>query len=108
MSSIREAVRRLLGRAREETGAQTPRPLLSYTLYWTKQAREWSRERRQRVRQQVATLTSRPGFEATTYQRRYRVVGLDTSAHAGASLLALLRVLDGFERHGAQSEEDDQ
>lgn len=108
MSSIREAVRRLLGRARDETGGEAPRPIHSYTIYWTKEVRAWSREHRQGIRAQVESLTSGPGFEATTYERRYRVDGLDDSAHAGASLLALLHVLEGFEQFGEHAEESEQ
>ena len=41
-------------------------------------------------------VLAQPGFEANDYERRYRVSGLDDQAHAGASLLALDKVLRAF------------
>lgn len=107
MRSVREAVRRLLERTgRTGEGEEgPPQPLLSYTMYWTKEARGWTKERRERIRHRVEQVTSRSGFEATTYERRYRVESLDSSAHAGASLLVLLDVLAAFEQLGEQEEE---
>lgn len=79
-----------------------PRPLgpprvdFSYTIYWTKQARSWDAARRAAVAAALPAVLAQPSFEANDYERRYRVSGLDDQAHAGASLLALDKVLRAF------------
>lgn len=105
MTSIREAVKRMLGRAKEEEARESPAPATAYRFYWTKEVRTWSVERRREMRGRVASVVGRENFEATTYERRYAVQGLDELRHAGASLQALLAVLDGFEEFGQQAEE---
>jgi predicted PurR-regulated permease PerM len=74
-----------------------PRVEYSYTIFWTKQAREWDAARRAAVLSAVTQATARPGFEANDYERRYTVAGLDDQAHAGASLVALEKVLRAME-----------
>ena len=70
-----------------------PRVEFSYTIFWTKQARTWDAARRAAVRGAVQAVLAQPGFEPNAYERRYPVPGLDDQAHAGASLLALDKVL---------------
>ena len=70
-----------------------PRVEYSYTIYWTKQAREWNAARRAAVREALLAVLARPSFEANAYERRYPVPGLDEQAHSGASLVALKKVL---------------
>ena len=73
-----------------------PRVEFSYTIFWTKQARQWEAARRQAVAAALEAVLAQPGFEANDYQRRYRVAGLDDQGHAGASLLALKKVLEAM------------
>jgi hypothetical protein len=93
-------LRRLARRARRPpSAAPTPRPPgpprvdFSYTIYWTKQARAWDADRRASVLHALGPVLSQPDFEANLYARRFSVPGLDEHAHAGASLLALRKVL---------------
>ena len=74
-----------------------PRVEFSYIIFWTKQARQWDAARRQAVASALETVLGGPGFEANDYQRRYLVPGLDDQRHAGASLKALKKVLQGLE-----------
>jgi hypothetical protein len=83
-------------RPRRAPGA--PRVEFSYTIFWTKQARQWDTARRAALRAAVQQVLDAPGFSPNDYERRYRVPGLDEQAHAGASLLALRKVLEAFER----------
>ncbi len=106
MTSIRQSVKRLLGLEVEGGSGGEPEPASAYRFYWTKQARDWTVGRRRAVRDKVQELVNREDFEPTTYERRYRVEGLDELAHAGASLQALLTVLEGFEQFGAEAEEE--
>ena len=75
-----------------------PRVEFSYTIYWTKQARGWDAARRAAITEALLLVLAQPDFEANAYARRFSVPGLDTQAHAGASLLALKKVLEAFER----------
>jgi hypothetical protein len=91
MTSIRESIRRLLAR-----GASPPDPDYSYIIYWTKEARTWSRNFRQEAMTEVESLFSEPGFVANEYQRRYQLPQVDASSHSGASVLALRKVLQAL------------
>lgn len=77
-----------------------PRVDFSYTVFWTKQVRQWTPTRRAAVEAALAEVLRRPDFELNAYERRYRVPGLDEDAparaHAGASLAALAKVLKAF------------
>jgi hypothetical protein len=73
-----------------------PRVEFSYTIYWTKQARQWDAARREAIEAALAKVLAQAGFEPTDYERRYRVPGLDEQGHAGASLVALGKVLDAL------------
>jgi predicted PurR-regulated permease PerM len=87
------------GRAKtpaETRGSGPPRVEYSYTIYWTKHVRAWDPERREAVGAALAEVLAQPGFEDNAYERRYTVAKLDEQAHAGASLLALKKVLEAF------------
>ena len=73
-----------------------PRVEFSYTIFWTKQARLWDAARRETIGAALADVLAQPGFEPNDYERRYRVPGLDEQGHAGASLVALGKVLDAL------------
>ncbi len=90
MTSLREALRR---RLRLPASDPPDDPRLSYRLYWTGQARSWSPERRESLRRAAGELLATPDFEPNLVQRRYRLAQLDSSGHAGASLVALHTVL---------------
>jgi len=76
-----------------------PRVEYSYTVYWTRQVRGWDAARRAAVRAALLAVLAQPGFESNAYERRYQVSGLDDMSHAGASLLALQKVLAAFSNH---------
>jgi hypothetical protein len=95
MTSLREAVRRWLGRAASEPGDPSR---FSFSVHWTKTAQGWDLDRRQRVRSALLDLTRGAGFEATSLDRRYLVAEIDDLPHAGASLSALLEVLEALSR----------
>jgi hypothetical protein len=100
VTSLREAVRR---RLRSGTGVPSVDPRVSYRLYWTGQARTWSPARRAALLESIGALVQEPDFESNLYRRIYRVDGLDSAGHAGASLVALCEVLmalDEFEPQG--------
>jgi hypothetical protein len=75
----------------------TPRIDFSYTVFWTKQARQWKPERRAEVLAAVQASLRQPDFQLNAYARRYAVPGLDEQMHAGASLAALEKVLIAFQ-----------
>lgn len=81
---------------RKRTPPGPPRVEFSYTIFWTKQARGWDAARRRAVAAALEEVLRQPGFEANDYARRYRVPGLDEQGHAGASLLALKKVLEAL------------
>jgi predicted PurR-regulated permease PerM len=97
-----------LGSRRADTqaaaGGGPPRVEYSYTIYWTKQVRTWETARREAVQAALAEVLAQPSFEDNAYERRYSVAGLDEQAHAGASLMALRKVLEAFAA-GEASEE---
>ncbi|MGH2522317.1 MAG: hypothetical protein ACRDH2_07425 [Anaerolineales bacterium] len=95
MKAVRDFFQHLLGKRPQPSNA--PRVDFSYTVYWTKQVRQWDAVRRAAVRDALLHVLAQPGFEANAYQRRYTVTGLDDQAHSGASLIALKRVLAAFE-----------
>lgn len=81
---------------------------MSFRVFWTKICREWPLARVQHVQAQVRPLTQQPDFEKNLIERRYTVPGLveggQHQQHSGASLLALLQVLDTLERlHNEES-----
>jgi predicted PurR-regulated permease PerM len=84
--------------------AGPPRVEFSYTIYWTKQVRQWDTARRAAVQAALLDVLAQPGFEDNAYERRYAVPGLDAEEHAGASLLALGKVLAAFAEGEAPDE----
>jgi hypothetical protein len=68
----------------------------AYTIFWTKMVRGWDGARRALMAERVAAVLAAPGFEANWMARQFTVEGLDDLAHAGASLLALQKVLAAF------------
>jgi hypothetical protein len=101
--------RKLRGPLAGQSGQPAPKPPgpprvdFSYTIYWTKTARGWDEQRRSAMAEAVLAIMAQPGFEANDYERRYRVPGLDDLAHAGASLVALRKVLAALESEASQS-----
>ncbi len=99
---------RMLNRSLPEP--EPPEPLnadkidTGYRLFWTKQALTWDTDRRVLLAERVTSVTSVPTFEANALERRYRVEGLDDSAHSGASLLMLLEVLRALDAYDAGAE----
>ncbi len=104
-------LRKLRGQAQADRPAQRPAVKLpgpprvdfSYTIYWTKTARRWDEKQRAAMAEAVMAVMAQPGFEANDYERRYRVAGLDDLAHAGASLVALRKVLAAFESEASEA-----
>ena len=80
---------------REQRVAARDRVDYSYTVFWTKQARLWDAAKRGAVAQEVARLVASADFNANFYQRTYTLTEVD-GAHAGASLLALQKVLEAL------------
>jgi hypothetical protein len=93
-------LRRLVGRGAAE-GLDAAE--YSFTVHWTKVARDWDRGKREEVRLAVQEMTRRPKFRPSTLERRYVVPAIDGQAHPGASLLALLAVLEAIDRSEGQA-----
>jgi hypothetical protein len=64
----------------------------SYTVFWTKTARDWDAQKRSEVAQRLTALINSPDFEANPFDRTYTLDNID-GAHSGASLMALQKVL---------------
>lgn len=105
MTSIREAIVRLLSRSGREEPDE-PSPYQAYTFYWTKEARTWTAERREAVSSELEVLLSEAGFEANPYERRYSLPDVDGSKHSGASLIALKRVLNALSEFHDDTDEE--
>jgi hypothetical protein len=97
MPTIRESLRRLLG----TPDAVRPRPAApdrvdySYRVFWTKQVRAWENSLRRSVYAAARTFATSSAFEPNAFERRYRIEGVG-GEHSGASVLALLYVLEAF------------
>jgi hypothetical protein len=104
LKSVRNFFRRVF---RPRPAPNPPRVEFSYTIYWTKQVRGWDAARRAAIAEALWPVLAQPGFEANAYARRYSVPGLDAQAHSGASLLALKKVLEGFERDERRRTKDE-
>jgi len=94
VTSLREDLRR---RFRRGTDPQVQQAAFAYVVYWTKTVRSWTPERRAATLRAVQDIAARPDFLPTTYERRYTLADVDSSAHAGASLIALRQVLQAME-----------
>ncbi|MFP3853138.1 MAG: hypothetical protein ACLFWD_02465 [Anaerolineales bacterium] len=109
MTSVREAIKRLLRRIVTEHApeADRPRPDYSYRIYWAKTVREWSPARRKQINESLIRLIETEEFQANLYQRQYQLAGLDDSRHAGASLIALKEVIEGFDQFEREEKENE-
>lgn len=100
MTSVRESVRRRLeGIHKDRSGVAGDDPgvaTLSYRIDWLRRASEWDDDRRREVGRAVVSATQAPGFDRQSRSREYRVPKLDGLSHSGASLVALLEVLDAL------------
>jgi hypothetical protein len=96
------------GRGENESPDSDPRPSdYAYTLYWARQIQEWEAGRRAEIALTVEAVISEPSFRPNEFYRVYSVPGLDDSAHSGASLVALMKVLAAYERTESQGDSDD-
>lgn len=77
---------------REQRVAQREPIDYSYTVFWLKHARLWDAAIRSDVAARLSDLLKTPEFKANPYDRKYTLDGVE-GAHAGASLLALQKVL---------------
>ena len=77
---------------REQRVAQREPIDYSYTVFWLKHARLWDATTRSDVAARLSDLLKTPEFKANPYDRKYTLDGVE-GAHAGASLLALQKVL---------------
>lgn len=68
----------------------------AYSIFWTKIAREWNTERKDLMAERVDAVIASPEFQNNPLKRVYFIEGLDEFEHAGASLLALQKVLAAF------------
>ncbi|HLF28279.1 MAG TPA: hypothetical protein VJG32_18260 [Anaerolineae bacterium] len=94
--TLRESLRRLLGKPTAQPLAGPDRADYSYRVFWTKQAGRWDAERRRAVLATARAVAASDEFEPNLFERRYRIEGVD-GEHSGASLLALIRVLEAVE-----------
>lgn len=104
MTTIREALKRLLGSQAQLTQnqlAETERerrvesrePIdYSYTVFWTKTARQWDADRRAAVAANLTRLIESSDFQANPFDRKYTLDDV-VGSHSGASLAALKKVL---------------
>jgi hypothetical protein len=94
-------LRHLLGRPDPKPYPQmtAPRVSFSFRVFWTKIALGWSAEKRDQVRQQVVAYVQQDDFDANLVEKRHHfpIEGLPEAWHSGASLLALIDVLDALE-----------
>ncbi len=74
-----------------------------FRIYWTKMATKWDMGRVRDMKTRVIEATQQPDFEKNLIERRFRVEGLDEQAHSGASLLALIEVLNALETYEANN-----
>jgi len=96
---MRETLRKLFRGSDAKPAQSTPAPDrvdYSYRVFWTKQARSWDAARRRSILAATRTLTASETFNPNVFERRYQVEGMD-GEHSGASLLALIQVLEAFD-----------
>ena len=68
----------------------------AYTVYWTKQVRDWDAARRTAAASAIEALIAQPDFDATAFERQYALDVAGDGLFAGASVLALRKVLRAF------------
>jgi len=74
-----------------------PDPAFAYRIGWMTEVRTWDAARRVAMAEELRPVLAAADFIPNAYDRRYRVPALDGGLHAGASLVALQRVLQAFE-----------
>ena len=94
MAKFRDALNRIF--QKPDTPHAPDRVDYSYRVFWTKQARGWDAARRRSILAATRALTASTTFEPNAFARRYQVEGVD-GEHSGASLLALVQVLEVFD-----------
>jgi hypothetical protein len=108
MTTLREVVRRLFAQPapavspddqRDERVAARDRVNYSYTVFWMKHARTWDAGRRRAVLDRARSLTLSGDFARNSFERRYRVEGVEGD-HSGASVVALVHVLEALDAAG--------
>ena len=77
----------------------TPEVDFSFRIYWTKMTRKWSAEQRVSARKQVLVITEAGNFDRNLIEKRYTLPleDIPEKTHSGASLMALLEVLDALD-----------
>jgi hypothetical protein len=80
---------------------------MSFRIFWTKISTEWDLDRIRHIRKQVQQVTQQANFQKNLVERRYAVEDLDEQAHSGASLLALIEVLDALEKYQLERQQED-
>ena len=79
---------------------------MSFRIFWTKITREWELDKIKAIREKVIAVAQAPDFRKNPIERQYTVEGLDEYAHSGASLLALIDVLNALESYYETNEEN--
>jgi hypothetical protein len=103
VTSIREVLHRLLDRTK--VPERVPRDY-AYTVHWLKEARSWSDSKRERVRDALDQMMPASTFREESDESRYTLSQVDDVPHTGASLAALLRVLDALAKESSEEESD--
>lgn len=71
----------------------------AYRVFWMVQARTWDAGRRRLVLSAARGAIASAEFEPNAFERRYRIEGVE-GKHAGASLIALIQVLEALDVAG--------
>ena len=91
MTSLREVMERIFGR--NPAKPDLPDPNFDYRVFWTKQAMEWTAERREDLLTAIGTLKEKTDLSASPDDRRYHLEGLEDERYSASSLMALETVL---------------
>jgi hypothetical protein len=94
MAKFRAVLNRLF--QKPDTPLAPDRIDYSYRVFWTKQARGWDAAQRRSILVAARPLATAPDFEPNAFARRYQVEGVE-GEHSGASLLALIQVLEALD-----------
>jgi hypothetical protein len=94
MTKLRDALNRIF--QKPDTPLAPDRVDYSYRVFWMKQARGWDAAQRRSVLAATRALAASADFEPNAFARHYRVEGV-AGEHSGASLLALIQVLEAFD-----------
>jgi hypothetical protein len=94
MTSIREVIKTMLSRLGYEGGSAG----YSDSDYWEDRVKIWTVDRKHSVRMAVERIVAQSDFEPQGVKRLYHLPEVGEVAHAGSSLLALLKVLKESEK----------